>query len=72
MLIDEDNMPIYEYKCEDCENVQEVLQKMIDQFYNGNCEKCGGKHWQRVISMSDFHLKGGGWYKDGYQKTQNK
>jgi predicted nucleic acid-binding Zn ribbon protein len=26
---------------------------------------CGGKV-KKIISMSSFHLKGGGWYSDGY------
>jgi len=28
-------------------------------------EVCGGET-EKLISKGDFHLKGGGWYKDGY------
>jgi len=36
-----------------------------------NCEKCEEK-MRRKISQSSFALKGGGWYKDGYTKGNEK
>ena len=58
-------MPIYEYLCETCgyqfEEVQKFNEPPIDE-----CPDCGKKSARRQISMSAFHLKGGGWYKDGY------
>jgi len=58
-------MPIYEYKCKTCEKTKEKLQNHNDPA--PKCEKCQ-KEMVRQISRPDFHLKGGGWYKDGYQK----
>lgn len=63
-------MPIYEYECTSCNNTIEVLHSMSET-YGGSCTKCNRINWQRLVSKSDFHLKGGGWYKDGYvKKTQ--
>ena len=63
-------MPIYEYSCRDCGKVIEVVQKISDAPLK-KCEACGGK-LEKVISRSAFHLKGGGWYTDGYSKKTEK
>ena len=34
---------------------------------NDPCPSCKGKV-QLKMSMGSFHLKGSGWYKDGYEK----
>ena len=57
-------MPIYEYECPACEKVLEVQQRMSDDPLS-TCPDCGGKV-KKLVSMSSFHLKGGGWYSDGY------
>jgi putative FmdB family regulatory protein len=57
-------MPIYEYQCNKCGNVFEVLQKFSDAPVKKH-EKCGGKV-ERLISRSGFQLKGGGWYATDY------
>ena len=58
-------MPIYEYKCKECKTEKEELQQLNDP--PPKCEKCK-KEMVKQISRMDFQLKGGGWYKDGYQK----
>ena len=58
-------MPCYELKCKSCGYEFEVMQKMNEP--NSRCLKCKGET-ERQISKSNFHLKGGGWYKDGYSK----
>ena len=57
-------MPVYEYECEACDRVFEVQQRISDDPLT-ECPQCGGKV-KKLISMSAFHLKGGGWYRDGY------
>ena len=57
-------MPVYEYECPACEKVFEVQQRMTDDPLS-SCPDCGGAV-TKLISMSSFHLKGGGWYADGY------
>jgi putative FmdB family regulatory protein len=57
-------MPIYEYKCEQCGNVEEALQRISDDPLT-TCEHCSGK-LHKLISHSTFHLKGSGWYVTDY------
>ena len=57
-------MPVYEYKCSACERVFEVQQKISDAPLT-ICSECGGEV-KKLVSASAFHLKGGGWYADGY------
>jgi putative FmdB family regulatory protein len=58
-------MPIYEYICESCHNELEVIQKISEPQLK-DCPQCDNPSLKRKASMSAFHLKGGGWYKDGY------
>ena len=58
------NMPLYEYKCLECENVIEVLQKLNDRPLR-KCKLCSGK-LEKLISRTSFQLKGGGWFAHGY------
>ena len=62
-------MPIYEYSCADCEHVFELVQKMTDPAPE-NCPSCGGSNVGKMMSSGAFHLKGGGWYSDGYSKEK--
>ena len=57
-------MPIYEYECKDCGNIEEVLQQFSDKPLK-KCPHCSGK-LQKLISQSTFHLKGTGWYVTDY------
>ncbi len=57
-------MPVYEYECPACEKVFEVQQRISDDPLS-SCPDCGGKV-KKLVSMSSFQLKGGGWYSDGY------
>tara|TARA_B100000945_G_scaffold310457_1_gene302453 strand:+ start:26 stop:382 length:357 start_codon:yes stop_codon:yes gene_type:complete len=58
-------MPIYEYLCKSCGFQFEEVQKFSDKPLE-ECPNCGKNSASRQVSMSAFHLKGGGWYKDGY------
>ncbi|BDQ34917.1 FmdB family zinc ribbon protein [Pseudodesulfovibrio portus] len=57
-------MPIYEYQCRSCNAVFEEWQTGFEE-KEMVCPECGGES-QRLISHSSFHLKGSGWYADGY------
>ena len=63
-------MPIYEYECEACHKVVEMWQSMSDAPL-ATCPDCAGSV-KKIISQSAFHLKGGGWYADGYNSTKTK
>ncbi len=57
-------MPIYEYKCLECGNNLEKMQKISDEPLT-LCEKCGGK-LEKQWSLSGFQFKGAGWYVTDY------
>ena len=57
-------MPMYEYKCEKCGLVFEVMQKFSDAPLT-ECKSCDGKV-EKQISQTAFSLKGSGWYQQGY------
>jgi len=58
-------MPIYEYKCPDCNTVFEKLQSIKEKPIK-ECPECHNKNVSKIISKSSFVLKGDGWYKDHY------
>ena len=57
-------MPIYEYECSKCGNIEEALQKFSDKPLT-RCGHCKGK-LTKLVSQSTFHLKGSGWYVTDY------
>jgi len=57
-------MPIYEYECTKCGNIEEALQKFSDKPLT-RCAHCKGK-LTKLVSQSTFHLKGSGWYVTDY------
>ena len=60
-------MPIYEYKCEGCGDVFEIIQKFSDQPLTVH-EKCGAPV-HRVVSAPALQFKGSGWYITDYAKS---
>ena len=64
-------MPIYEYLCKSCGYEFEEVQKFSDPSLE-ECPDCGKNSAERQVSMSSFHLKGGGWYKDGYSSKNSE
>lgn len=60
-------MPLYEYQCEACEKVLEVMQKFSDAPL-AECPDCHGKV-SKLISRTSFALKGNGWYTTDYKKS---
>lgn len=63
-------MPIYEYECTGCHQVTEIWQSLSDA-QASTCPNCSGD-LKKIISMSSFQLKGGGWYSDGYCNSGSK
>ncbi|MGE4299260.1 MAG: FmdB family zinc ribbon protein [Desulfovibrionaceae bacterium] len=57
-------MPIYEYRCSDCDQIFEEWQKNFDEV-EVHCPVCGNKS-ERLISSTSFILKGSGWYVTDY------
>jgi putative FmdB family regulatory protein len=59
-------MPLYEYQCENCGKVFELIQKFSDE-PTAIHEQCGGKV-HRLVSAPALHFKGSGWYVTDYAK----
>jgi putative FmdB family regulatory protein len=59
-------MPLYEYKCEKCQKVHEVIQKFSDAPLS-TCPECQGPV-QKLMSMNSFALQGSGWYTTDYKR----
>ncbi len=64
-------MPIYEYLCERCGRLTEVMQKITDR-PPAACPECGSKRLAKLVSRTAFQLKGGGWYADLYGSPKKK
>ena len=62
-------MPIYEYECTSCSNVFEIFQRLTEDPLTA-CPDCLGTV-KKLMSMSSFQLKGGGWYADGYSSKSS-
>lgn len=47
-------MPIYEYKCQRCGRIIEVIQRLNDARQQA-CEECGNNSMERLISIPVVH-----------------
>lgn len=63
-------MPLYEYRCEQCGEQFEVIEKFADEPLTRH-EKCGGAV-HRLISASALQFKGSGWYVNDYARSGSK
>ncbi|MBV9761981.1 MAG: zinc ribbon domain-containing protein [Acidobacteriaceae bacterium] len=59
-------MPLYEYRCEQCGELFEVMQKFSDEPLTRH-DKCGGVV-ERLVSAPALQFKGSGWYITDYAK----
>ena len=59
-------MPIYEYGCDACGKVLEVMQKFSDEPLK-TCLDCSGQ-LTKLISRTSFQFKGTGWYVTDYAR----
>ena len=73
-------MPIYEYRCINCQKTFEARQSFKDEPLRVHAQHessrkpngtCHGPV-ERVIPRSSFQLKGSGWAKDGYSSLGNR
>ena len=61
-------MPTYNYKCSECGHQFELFQSMKDEPLK-TCPECSRDTLDRLVFSTNFVLKGGGWFKDGYSKS---
>tara|TARA_B100001057_G_scaffold3582_1_gene3232 strand:+ start:1249 stop:1539 length:291 start_codon:yes stop_codon:yes gene_type:complete len=64
-------MPIYDYKCSECEHQIEAIQKISDDPMTV-CPKCNKKSLKKLISAPSFRLKGSGWYETDFKTGKKK
>jgi len=62
-------MPLYEYKCESCGYVFEVIQKFSDPPLT-ECPKCGGR-LKKILYPPALKFKGTGWYVTDYKNKSS-
>jgi putative FmdB family regulatory protein len=63
-------MPLYEYQCDKCGGVFELIEKFSDPPKTVH-EQCGGAV-HRLVSTSALQFKGSGWYVNDYAKSGSK
>ena len=64
-------MPIYEYKCQNCEHYFEVLQRISEEPLS-TCPECKKNALKKLVSAPNFRLKGDGWYETDFKKDNQK
>ncbi len=62
-------MPLYEYRCLNCDAHFEKIQKFSDPPIK-TCEACGGK-LEQLLSSPAIQFKGTGWYITDYPKKSS-
>jgi len=62
-------MPIYEYKCTECDHRLEKLQRMSDDPLK-DCPECDNPTLTKLVSASSFKLKGTGWYETDFKNKK--
>jgi putative FmdB family regulatory protein len=53
-------MPIYEFKCSECEEFFEIIVMSSNDENLKGCPKCGSSAFDRVISKSNYVMAGSG------------
>ena len=64
-------MPIYEYRCTQCEHKLESLQRFSDAPLV-TCPACGKDTLTKLVSAAGFQLKGSGWYQTDFRGGGSK
>ena len=60
-------MPIYAFRCEQCEHAFDRLQKLSDPDPEA-CPACGAAAVRRELTAPAFRLAGSGWYETDFKK----
>ncbi|MBI1895741.1 MAG: zinc ribbon domain-containing protein [Acidobacteria bacterium] len=60
-------MPLYEYQCDSCGQVFEIIQRFSDAPLSKH-DGCGGRV-ERLLSAPALQFKGTGWYVTDYARS---
>lgn len=63
-------MPLYEYRCQSCGKLLEVLQK-VSEPPRTECPSCGQNALVKQLTAAGFQLKGTGWYATDFRGGAN-
>ena len=53
---EEDYMPIHEYRCINCDEINEFLIGMGKKDDSMVCKKCGGEGFKKIMSSTNFAM----------------
>lgn len=54
-------MPMYEFRCNECENLFTVTCSVKDRIQPRKCPECSSTNTEKIISLCSFILKGDDW-----------
>lgn len=63
-------MPIYEYKCSNCNTKFEILHRSITKVEDVSCPKCNSNEVKKMLSTFSASFNGGG-FENGYASSQS-
>ena len=61
-------MPIYAYRCSNCDHHEDVMQKMSDSPLTV-CPECGKDTFSKQLTAAGFQLKGSGYYATDFKHS---
>jgi putative FmdB family regulatory protein len=64
-------MPLYEFACQHCNSITELLMNISSPHPN-SCPNCQGGPLVKIISRSNFALKGSGWYTTDFKRKSSR
>ena len=60
-------MPLYEYRCTECEATLEAIRAFAAPPLE-ECPQCGRSSLKKLLSAPAFQFKGSGWYVNDYAR----
>ena len=64
-------MPIYAFRCDQCDHAFDRLQKLSDPDPE-TCPSCGAAAVRREVTAPAFRLAGAGWYETDFKKEGDR
>ena len=65
-------MPIFEFKCQDCDAYMEILVMNKQEEVEMACSKCGSGNLERILSSTSHTVSGGGQTAQSGSSTQTR
>ncbi|MGE3319026.1 MAG: FmdB family zinc ribbon protein [Candidatus Berkiella sp.] len=64
-------MPIYEFRCQQCGHIEELLLK-VDEHPKSACGQCHSHTLEKCVTAPRFRLKGQGYYETDEKAKANQ